>query len=240
MALGEKGMLINKITFFLKNDKADVSIEGTDNGKPMKEDGFWRANQSFTYQGKEYIFTEIGWGALHMDGLFIDEKGDLYYGGGGDAGKAFQKEKIGTLVKEGTTNNSSSQSNPSSVPQEQISQIKDITILKKAINNKIWTFTEPMTKWFKFEFVGTKVKQYSAMPTDGKWTYDGESSFTIEESRFLDNGQKNFIAVFKPVENMLNTFDELKFCFTNNYLYVSKNGGTSELCEFDCGDYKWD
>lgn len=249
----QSSLVLKEITFYEKNGHIDFHVEATKRGGgKYVQDGSVEADEERIYQGKEYKYTKLesNEGILHFEGSYvIDKDGYLYYYTkyltleDKDAAEIFKSKPVGRLCRvkpRDESMNQKAETNPSDIPQERICQITDKTTLKKAINNKIWTFTQPMTIWYKFEFVGMKIKQYSAMPTDGKWTYNGESSYTIEESRFLDTGEKNIVARFKPVEDKLSTFNELKLCFTNNVIYVSENGATAELLQLNCGDYIWD
>lgn len=103
-----------------------------------------------------------------------------------------------------------------------ISEIQDITELRKALNNTIWTHTAYGDQWLRYEFIGNTIKQYSASPKYGKWIYDGESQFTLSEQRTHYEGRKYFVATFMPRTESLAMFElEVKFNFDNYHLYLN-------------------
>ncbi|MBR6187890.1 MAG: hypothetical protein IKQ59_02880 [Prevotella sp.] len=118
--------------------------------------------------------------------------------------------------------------------QEEIQSIKDIGEMQKAIDNSIWTYTKRGSLfWVKLEFKGDKVRVYNAMPSDGKWTFDEECPYTLEEGRFIDDGRRYIAAVIKCKNLSISP----KFVITNgrlSWLGIIDEGG------FILGDYEWD
>lgn len=118
--------------------------------------------------------------------------------------------------------------------QVEIQAIKNLNEMRNAIDNTVWTHTKAGDLfWFKLEFKGGKVKIYRAFPSDGKWTFEEECPFTLEEGRFIDDGKRYIAAVIKTKD--LST--PPKFIITNghlNWLGFIDAGG------FVLGDYEWD
>lgn len=113
-----------------------------------------------------------------------------------------------------------------------IQSIKSIREMEKAIQNTIWTHTKTGDIWFKLEFGDEIVRIYKAFPSDGKWTFSEECTYTLEEGRFFDNGKRYIAAVIKSDE-----FDiSAKFTITNGHLYL----WGIDVAGFTLGDYEWD
>ena len=118
--------------------------------------------------------------------------------------------------------------------QHSIQSIKNINEMSKAIDNTIWTHTEVGDLiWTKLEFKGNKVRIYTAMPSDGKWTFDEECSYTLEEGRFIDDGRRYVAAVIKSKDMEISP----KFVITNGHLSWL---GIIDAGGFILGDYEWD
>lgn len=118
--------------------------------------------------------------------------------------------------------------------QEEIQSIKDIGDMRNAINNTIWTHTKRGDLfWFKLVFSGDKVKIYRAFPSDGKWTFEEECPYSLEEGRFMDDGKRYIAAAIKSKD--LNT--PPKFIITNGHLSWL---GFIDVGGFVLGDYEWD
>lgn len=118
--------------------------------------------------------------------------------------------------------------------QEEIQSIKDISEMRKAINNTIWTHTKRGDLfWIKIEFKEDRVRTYRAFPSDGKWTFEEECPYTLEEGRFFDDGRRYIAAVIKTKEFSTPP----KFIITNGHLswlgFIDAGG-------FVLGDYEWD
>ena len=106
--------------------------------------------------------------------------------------------------------------------------------MSKAIDNTIWTHTEVGDLiWTKLEFNGDKVRIYTAMPSDGKWTFEEECSYTLEEGRFIDDGRRYVAAVIKSKDMEISP----KFVITNGHLSWL---GIIDAGGFILGDYEWD
>lgn len=118
--------------------------------------------------------------------------------------------------------------------QEEIQSIKDVIEMRQAINNTIWTYTKRGSLfWVKLEFKGDMVRVYNAMPSDGKWTFDEECPYTLEEGRFMDDGRRYIAAVIKCKDLRISP----KFVITNgqlSWLGIINEGGLI------LGDYEWD
>lgn len=115
-----------------------------------------------------------------------------------------------------------------------IQSIKDVDKMREAIDNTIWTYTKPGDLfWLKLEFKGDKVKVYNAMPSDGKWTFEEECPYYLEEGRFIDDGRRYIAAVIKTKDLSISP----KFVITNGHLswlgFIDAGG-------FVLGDYEWD
>lgn len=115
-----------------------------------------------------------------------------------------------------------------------IQSIKNIDKMRKAIDNTIWTYTKAGDLfWLKLEFKGDKVKVYNAMPNDGKWTFEEECPYYLEEGRFIDDGRRYIAAVIKTKDLSISP----KFVITNGHLswlgFIDAGG-------FVLGDYEWD
>lgn len=115
-----------------------------------------------------------------------------------------------------------------------IQSIKDIEKMRMAIDNTIWTCTKTGDLfWTKIEFKGEKVRIYNAMPSDGKWTFEEECPYILEEGRFIDDGRRYIAAVIKTKD--LST--PPRFIITNGHLswlgFIDAGG-------FVLGDYEWD
>lgn len=137
----------------------------------------------------------------------------------------------------GTTASSSSGTQEELVSHKSINQIKDVDELRQAINNTVWTYTAKGDEWLRYEFVGNTVKQYSALPHDGKWQYDGESSFDLSEQRSNYDGKRYIIATFMPKTKSLAMFElAVVFNFRDYHLYL--NG--EDMGGFVMADYEWD
>ncbi len=127
----------------------------------------------------------------------------------------------------------------SNIIQEQkttysIQSIREISKMRKAIDNTIWTYTKPGDLfWIKLEFKGDKVKVYNAMPSDGKWTFSEECPYTLEEGRFIDDGRRYIAAVIKTKDFSISP----KFVITNGHLSWL---GIIDAGGFVLGDYEWD
>lgn len=122
-------------------------------------------------------------------------------------------------------------------PTKSIYEIRDIEELRKALNNTVWTHTENGDRWLRFEFIGNKIKQYSAIPKDRSWQYDGESQYTLSEYCTQYDGRKFFIATFRPLTESLAIFDlDVVFNFEDYHLYL--NG--QNIGGFVKDDYKFD
>ena len=118
--------------------------------------------------------------------------------------------------------------------QEEIQSIKDIGVMRKAINNTTWTHTKRGDLfWLKLVFCGDKVKIYRAFPSDGKWTFEEECPYSLEEGRFMDDGRRFIAAAIKSKD--LNT--PPKFIITNGHLSWL---GIIDAGGFVLGDYEWD
>ena len=118
--------------------------------------------------------------------------------------------------------------------QEEIQSIKEIGEMRKAINNTTWTHTKRGDLfWFKLVFCDDKVKIFRAFPSDGKWTFEDECPYSLEEGRFIDDGRRYIAAVFKSKD--LNT--PPKFIITNGHLSWL---GFIDAGAFVLGDYEWD
>lgn len=103
-----------------------------------------------------------------------------------------------------------------------IYQITDIEELRHAINHTVWTHTTRGDQWLRYEFVGNKIKQYSAFPKYGKWVYDGESQYSLSECHTQYEGRKFFVATFKPKTKSLAMFDiDVVFNFEDYHLYLN-------------------
>lgn len=118
--------------------------------------------------------------------------------------------------------------------QEEIRSIKDICEMRKAINNTIWTHTKRGDLlWLKLVFCGDRVTIYRAFPSDGKWTFEEECPYSLEEGRFIDDGRRYIAAVIKTKEYSTPP----KFIITNGHLswlgFIDAGG-------FILGDYEWD
>ena len=117
--------------------------------------------------------------------------------------------------------------------QGEIQSIKEIDAMRMAINNTIWTHTEVGDIiWTKLEFKDNKVKIYNAMPSDGKWTFEEECPYTLEEGRYFDDGRRYIAAVFKSKDIDIPE----KFTITNGHLYMLG----FDIAGFILGDYEWD
>ena len=138
---------------------------------------------------------------------------------------------IGFVASDEAENNSTSyelslnqteEKKPISDTPKSISEIQDISELRKALNNTVWTHTRYGDQWLRFEFIGNTVKQYSALPKDGKWRYDGESQFTLSEQRTFYEGRSFFVATFMPKAESLAMFDlDVTFNFDDYHLYLN-------------------
>ena len=118
--------------------------------------------------------------------------------------------------------------------QAEIQSIKDIDEMSKAIDNTIWTHTEVGDLiWTKLEFKGNKIRIYTAMPSDGKWTFDEECPYTLEAGRFIDDGRRYVAAVIKSKDVDISP----KFVITNGHLSWL---GIIDAGGFILGDYEWD
>jgi len=147
---------------------------------------------------------------------------------------------IGVLIY--VPNNSKSHScQPSSIyslfqnekSQVEIQSIKDKNKMHRALVNTIWTYTEAGEIWFKLIFKEETVMCYSAMPSDGKWTFEEECPYTLEEGRFIDDGRRYIAAVINRTDINISP----KFVITNGHLTwlgIIDTGG------FVLGDYEWD
>lgn len=121
----------------------------------------------------------------------------------------------------------------SELTQGEIQSIKNIDEMRKAIDNTIWTYTETGNLfWYKLVFKGNKVKIYSAMPSDGRWKFDEECSYTLEEGRYFDDGRRYIAAVFTSKDIDI----PAKFTITNGHLYMLG----FDIAGFVLGDYEWD
>lgn len=115
-----------------------------------------------------------------------------------------------------------------------IQSIKDIEKMREAIDNTIWTHTEVGDLfWTKLEFKGNKVRVYNAMPSDGKWTFEEECTYTLEEGRFIDDGRRYIAAVIQTKDMSVSP----KFIITNGHLSWL---GIIDAGGFILGDYEWD
>ena len=115
--------------------------------------------------------------------------------------------------------------------QGEIQSIKDIDGMRNAINNTTWTYTETGSLfWYKLVFIGSKVKIYSAMPSDGQWKFDEECSYTLEEGRYFDDGRRYIAAVFTSKDIDI----PAKFTITNGHLYMLG----FDIAGFVLGDYE--
>lgn len=120
------------------------------------------------------------------------------------------------------------------ISQCSIQSIKDIDEMRGAIDNTIWTHTEVGDLfWTKLEFKGGKVRIYNAMPSDGKWTFEEECPYSLEEGRFIDDGRRYIAAVIKTKD--MSIFP--KFVITNGHLSWL---GFLDAGGFVLGDYEWD
>ena len=118
--------------------------------------------------------------------------------------------------------------------QEEIQSIKNIVEMRKAIENTIWTHTKKGDLfWIRLEFKKEKVRIYRAFPSDGRWTFEEECPFTLEEGRFFDDGRRYIAAVIKCKDFSTSP----KFIITNGHLswlgFIDAGG-------FILGDYEWD
>lgn len=116
----------------------------------------------------------------------------------------------------------------------EIQSIKNVGEMRNAIDNTIWTHTKRGDLiWTKIEFKGDRVKIYYAMPSDGKWTFEEECSYTLEEGRFIDDGRRYIAAVIKTKDLSVSP----KFIITSGHLswlgFIDAGG-------FVLGDYEWD
>ena len=103
-----------------------------------------------------------------------------------------------------------------------IYEMQDVSELRKAINNTVWTHTATGDQWLRYEFVGNTVKQYSAFPKYGKWRYDGESQYILSEYHTQYDGRKFFTATFQPKTESLAMFElDVNFNFDNYHLYLN-------------------
>lgn len=115
-----------------------------------------------------------------------------------------------------------------------IQPIKDVDKMREAIDNTIWTYTKPGELfWLKLEFKGNKVRIYNAMPSDGKWTFEEECHYYLEEGRFIDDGRRYIAAVIKTKDLSISP----KFIITNGHLSWF---GLIDAGGFVLGDYEWD
>lgn len=115
-----------------------------------------------------------------------------------------------------------------------IQSIKDVDKMREAIDNTIWTYTKPGDLfWLKLEFNGDKVKVYNAMPSDGKWTFEEECPYYLEEGRFIDDGRRYIAAVIQTKDLSISP----KFVITNGHLSWL---GIIDAGGFILGDYEWD
>lgn len=148
---------------------------------------------------------------------------------------------IGVVLYSSNDDDSSKKTNSSvtnllkkETSQEEIQSIKDISKMRQAIDNTIWTYTKRGSLfWVKLEFKGDKVRVYNAMPSDGKWTFDEECPYTLEEGRFMDDGRRYIAAVINCKDLSISP----KFVITNgqlSWLGIINEGG------FILGDYEWD
>ena len=125
-------------------------------------------------------------------------------------------------------------SNIGALTQSEIQGIKDVDEMRKAIDNTIWTNTEVGDLfWSKLEFKNNKVRFYYAMPSDGKWTFEEECSYTLEEGRFIDDGRRYIAAVINSKDMNISP----KFIITNGHLTWL---GIIDAGGFVLGDYEWD
>ena len=121
--------------------------------------------------------------------------------------------------------------------QEEIQDIKDVTQMRKALNNTVWTHITRGDAWLRYKFVGNVVKQYGALPADGEWRYDGDSEYTLSEHRSQSDGKRFVIATFYPKAKSLAVFElPVVFNFRDYHLYL--NG--EDLGGFIQADYEWD
>ena len=138
---------------------------------------------------------------------------------------------IGFVASNEAENNSTSnelslkqskEKEPVSDISKSISEIQDISELRKAINHTVWTHTAYGDQWLRYEFIENTVKQYSALPKYGKWIYDGESQFTLSEQRTHYEGKKFFVATFTPKTESLAMFElDVMFNFDDYHLYLN-------------------
>lgn len=118
--------------------------------------------------------------------------------------------------------------------QEEIQAIKDIGKMREAIDNTTWTHTkEGDLFWLKMVFIGDKVKLYRAFPSDGKWTFEEECSYYLEEGRFINDGRRYIAAVIKAKDLSISP----KFIITNGHLSWL---GFIDVGGFVLRDYEWD
>lgn len=138
-----------------------------------------------------------------------------------------------TPEKSNPSRNSISRLISNELTQGEIQSIKNIDEMRKAIDNTTWTYTETGNLfWYKLVFKGSKIRIYSAMPSDGQWKFDEECLYTLEEGRYFDDGRRYIAAVFTSKDIDI----PAKFTFTNGHLYMFG----FDIAGFVLGDYEWD
>lgn len=91
----------------------------------------------------------------------------------------------------------SCETTPQQTSKTETRKVVDFTTVegvKSGIEGTVWTYTEPATRsnptWAKLEFKGGKVYVYSSYPSKGTWGTPNIESYSVEESRYSDTGEK--------------------------------------------------
>lgn len=138
--------------------------------------------------------------------------------------------------------------------EQQLSNVKTIGEAKKLLPGTTWHYTENTSVskigfWVKVEFLDSICISYYAEPQDGKWTKSKETTYTIEEGRFSNTGEK-YIAVRWEAGGYKGLPCKYAIVLNNHQFAVTSAlpplGGYSysrpepDYGEMEFGDYSWD
>lgn len=125
-------------------------------------------------------------------------------------------------------------------PEVEKAECNTIEGVREFIQNKVWTYTDPIEEgekfnmWCRIVFKDGKVYYYQVSPSKGKWGEPHICDYTIEEGRYSNTGEK-YVAIRWEA-----SWGKYSFVPETGALYCAL-GRQIYSCQTDCQDRNpWD
>jgi hypothetical protein len=97
-------------------------------------------------------------------------------------------------------------------------KLSSIEDAQKYISGKTFVGTPSNDIWYKIEFTGNSVSLWRAMPSDGRWSKQVSSSYTVEQDRYYNDGKTYFYVMSGDYDKPLSHY---QFDITGKRLYLN-------------------